>query len=154
MRAPVLHTLATRDMWHDVVRHRSGFGVLKWSTVRNSSLSSRLRVNIREQSGAFLLVFWNQIAALLHPLLESLGIPQGGMHGFRHGRVSFLVENNTPVEVIKVWIGHGSERMVRRYTHLRPMYRSRVLAAIPSLIGCKIDVFDPLTPIFDEEKVA
>ena len=87
----------------------------------------------------------NVLRRQLHPLLESLGIPQGGMHAFRHGRVSFLVENDTPVEVIKAWIGHGSERMVRRYTHLRPMYRSRVLASIPCLIGTKIDVFDPLT---------
>ena len=87
----------------------------------------------------------NVLRRRLHPLLAKLGIPEGGMHGFRHGRVSFLVENNTPVEVIKSWIGHGSERMVRRYTHLRPQYRSRVLASIPSLIGNKIDVFDPLT---------
>lgn len=68
--------------------------------------------------------------------------------------LSFLVENNTPVEVIKPWIGHGSERMVRRYTHLRPLYRSRVLASIPSLVGNKIDVIDPLTPFSTEQKVA
>lgn len=87
----------------------------------------------------------NVLRRQLHPLLERLGISQDGMHGFRHGRVSFLVENGTPVEVIKAWVGHGSERMVRRYTHLRPMYRSSVLASIPCLIGNKIDVFDPLT---------
>ena len=87
----------------------------------------------------------NVLRRHLHPLLKRLAIREGGMHGFRHGRVSFLVENNTPVEVIKAWIGHGSERMVRRYTHLRPQYRSRVLASIPSLVGNKIDVFDPLT---------
>ncbi len=88
----------------------------------------------------------NVLRRRLHPLLEKLCIPKGGMHGFRHGRVSFLVENNTPVEVIKVWIGHGSESMVRRYTHLRPQYRASVLAQIPSVVGNKIDVFDPLTP--------
>jgi integrase len=87
----------------------------------------------------------NVLRRRLHPLLAKLGLPKAGMHGFRHGRVSFLVENNTPVEVIKAWIGHGSERMIRRYTHLRPQYRSRVLASIPSLIGNKIDVIDPLT---------
>ena len=87
----------------------------------------------------------NVLRRQLHPLLQGLGLPRGGMHGFRHGRVSFLAENNTPVEVIKAWIGHGSERMVRRNTHLRPRYRSRVLASIPSLIGNKIDLFDPLT---------
>ncbi len=96
----------------------------------------------------------NVLRRRLHPLLAVLGIPEGGMHGFRHGRVSFLVENNTPVEVIKSWIGHGSERMVRRYTHLRPLYRSRVLASIPSLVGNKIDVIDPLTPVFSAQKVA
>jgi integrase len=87
----------------------------------------------------------NVLRRHLHSLLAKLGIREGGMHGFRHGRVSFLVENNTLVEVIKAWIGHGSERMIRRYTHLRPAYRSRVLASIPSLIGNKIDVIDPLT---------
>jgi integrase len=80
----------------------------------------------------------NVLRRHLHPTLQALSIREGGMHGFRHGRVSFLVENNTPVEVIKAWVGHGSERMVRRYTHLRPQYRSRVLASIPSLIGNKI----------------
>ena len=87
----------------------------------------------------------NMLRRQLHPLLAKLGIPQGGMHGFRHGRVSFLIENDTPIEVIKVWIGHGSERMIRRYTHLRPAYRSPVLASIPALVGNKIDVIDPLT---------
>jgi len=76
------------------------------------------------------------------------------MHGFRHGRVSFLVENNTPVEVIKALMGHGSEAMVRRYTHLRPQYRSRVLASLPSLFGNKIDVFDPNVQLCPSVKVA
>jgi integrase len=80
----------------------------------------------------------NVLRRRLHPILQALSIREGGMHGFRHGRVSFLVENNTPVEVIKAWVGHGSERMVRTYTHLRPQYRSRVLASIPSLVGTKV----------------
>jgi len=68
--------------------------------------------------------------------------------------VSFLVENNTPVEVIKALMGHGSEAMVRRYTHLRPQYRSRVLASLPSLFGNKIDVFDPNVQLCPSVKVA
>jgi integrase len=76
----------------------------------------------------------NVLRRRLHPLLRSLGITDGGMHGFRHGRVSFLVENNTPVEVIKAWIGHGSERMVKKYTHLRPQFRSRILSQIPAIM--------------------
>lgn len=80
----------------------------------------------------------NVLRRHLHTILQALSIREGGLHGFRHGRVSFLVENNTPVEVIKAWVGHGSERMVRIYTHLRPLYRSSVLASIPSLIGSKV----------------
>jgi integrase len=89
----------------------------------------------------------NVLRRRLHPILQACPIREGRMHGFRHGSVSFLIENNTPVEVIKASIGHGSERMVRLYTHLRPQYRSRVLASIPSLVGNKIDVIDPL-PLF------
>ena len=83
---------------------------------------------------------------VLHPILRRLGIPQGGMHGFRHGRVSFLVEHGVPVEVIKAWIGHGSDAMIRRYTHLRPQYRSRILASVPAVIA-------PIDPDFHRGKV-
>ena len=67
----------------------------------------------------------------LHPLLRKLNIPRGGMHAFRHFRVSFLVQNETPLEIIKRWIGHGSEEMIRRYTHLHPTYRKEVMARLP-----------------------
>jgi integrase len=53
----------------------------------------------------------------LHPLLRKLGLERGGMHGFRHHRVSTLVMAGTPMAAIKKWIGHGSEEMVNRYTH-------------------------------------
>lgn len=69
----------------------------------------------------------------LHPLLRKLNIPRGGMHAFRHFRVSFLVQNETPLEIIKRWIGHGSEEMIRRYTHLHPSYRKDVMSRLPSV---------------------
>jgi len=71
---------------------------------------------------------------VLYPLLKRLGIPRSGMHAFRHGRVSYLVECNTPIETIRAWIGHGSDEMVKLYTHLRPEYPKRVLNTIPSLM--------------------
>jgi integrase len=67
----------------------------------------------------------------LHPLLRKLGLKRGGMHAFRHHRVSTLVMAGTPVEVIKKWIGHGSEEMIRRYTHLRPDFMQNELARVP-----------------------
>ena len=53
------------------------------------------------------------------------------MHDFRHHRVSILVMAETAVEVIKKSIGHGSEEMVRRYTHLRPDLMQDELARVP-----------------------
>ncbi len=91
------------------------------------------------------------IRKVLHPVLKRLGIPRCGLHAFRHGRVSYLVENNTPMETIRAWIGHGSDQMVRRYTHLRPEYRKRILATIPALFGNQTSVIDPL-PHFRERK--
>jgi site-specific recombinase XerD len=69
----------------------------------------------------------------LHPLLAKLGIRQAGMHAFRHGRVSYLIEHEVPLEIIKAWIGHGSEQMIRRYMHLRTSYRAAALKNVQSL---------------------
>jgi len=85
----------------------------------------------------------------LHPLLRKLGLERGGMHGFRHHRVSTLVMAGTPMAVIKKWIGHGSEEMVNRYTHLRPDFMRDELARVPdftSEFGPKVAVFDPIDP--------
>jgi integrase len=85
----------------------------------------------------------------LHPLLRKLGLDRGGMHGFRHHRVSTLVMAGTPMAVIKKWIGHGSEDMVNRYTHLRPDFMRDELARVPDFApesGPKIAVIDPFDP--------
>jgi integrase len=85
----------------------------------------------------------------LHPLLRNLGLERGGMHGFRHHRVSTLVMAGTPMVVIKKWIGHGSEEMVNRYTHLRPDFMRDELARVPDFASkfgpetAEIDPFDP-----------
>ena len=55
----------------------------------------------------------------LHPILKKLGLAKCGLHAFRHGRVSFLVENNVPVPVIRLWIGRGSDQTVARDTRTR-----------------------------------
>jgi len=70
-----------------------------------------------------------------YPLLRKLDLEIGGMRAFRHFRVSFLVQNGTPIEIIKRWIGHGSEEMIRRYTHLHPTYCKDVMAKIPTVIA-------------------
>jgi hypothetical protein len=85
----------------------------------------------------------------LHPLLRKVGLERGGMHGFRHHRVSTLVMAGTAVGVIKKWIGHGSEEMVNRYTHLRPDFMQSELERVPDFapkLSTKIAEFDRIDP--------
>jgi integrase len=95
----------------------------------------------------------NVLRRALYPILKALGIPKGGMHGFRHGRVSFLMEQGVPLEVIKRWIGHGSEAMIRRYTHLRPEYGQKILRQLPGVVQ-SVQGSWPLGPTNPEVKPA
>jgi integrase len=70
----------------------------------------------------------------LTPVLEKLKIEMKGLHAFRHFRVTVLVEAGVPMHTIKAWIGHGSEKMVARYTHSRPAYHQQHLANVPSVL--------------------
>jgi len=69
----------------------------------------------------------------LYPLLEKLSFEKGGMHGFRHHRVSTLVMSGVAKDVIKDQIGHGSEQMIKRYTHLRPDFIQNELDRVRNL---------------------
>jgi integrase len=65
------------------------------------------------------------------------------MHGFRQYRVSTRVMAGTSIEVIKKWMGHGSEEMIRRYTPLRPDLMQAELEKVPDF-AAKIAGFDPI----------
>jgi len=54
---------------------------------------------------------------VLKPICKQLGIPEGGCHGFRHGRVSQMQANNVPGDLIKDMIGHSSLKATRTYTY-------------------------------------
>jgi integrase len=90
----------------------------------------------------------------LHPLLRKLGLKRGGMHGFRHHRVSTLVMAGTPIEVIKKWIGHGSEEMIRRYTHLRPDFMRDELAQVPDFATKNASKIVEIAPVAPQLAVA
>jgi integrase len=75
----------------------------------------------------------NVLADVLHPILRELNIELGGLHAFRHHRVSELVMAGVSMPMIRSWIGHGSDRMVSRYTHLNSSYNAVELAKIPEL---------------------
>jgi integrase len=54
---------------------------------------------------------------VLTPLCEKLGMEPGGMHAFRHGRVSHMQANMMPGDFVKNQIGHSSLRITSNYTH-------------------------------------
>jgi integrase len=77
-------------------------------------------------------------------ILEKLGLKHGGLHAFRHGRVSVLQEKGVPGDLVKEWIGHSSLRTTSRYTHIRPEVRER-LAAEVSLFKADVDPIGPIS---------
>ncbi len=54
---------------------------------------------------------------VLTPICEKLGIVPGGMHAFRHGRVSHMQANMMPGDFVMSQIGHSSLRITSNYTH-------------------------------------
>jgi integrase len=54
----------------------------------------------------------------LVPLLRSLGIPQAGLHAFRHGCETVMDGYGTPVAVRLSRLGHGDTRMMVNYSHV------------------------------------
>jgi integrase len=59
----------------------------------------------------------NIVWQVLKPICKRLGIEPGGMHAFRHGRVSHLQANNVPGDFTKNQVGHSSLRTTSGYTH-------------------------------------
>jgi integrase len=54
---------------------------------------------------------------VLTPLCKRLGIEPGGMHAFRHGRVSLMQASRVPADFTLSQIGHSSLRVTSNYTH-------------------------------------
>jgi integrase len=54
---------------------------------------------------------------VLTPLCEKLGMQPGGMHAFRHGRVSHMQASMMPGDFAKNQIGHSSLRITSNHTH-------------------------------------
>jgi len=66
----------------------------------------------------------------LHETLRALGIPRGGLHAFRHGRVSVLQSRGVPADLVKEWVGHSSLQTTSRYTHFDDGYKRRVARSL------------------------
>jgi integrase len=67
---------------------------------------------------------------VLYPICDRLGIPRGGMHAFRHGRVSHLQANNVPPDFTKSQVGHSSLRTTSGYTHFSDGFKREIVERV------------------------
>ncbi len=71
----------------------------------------------------------------LQTILRKLGLEKGGLHAFRHGRVSILQAKGVPGDLVKEWVGHSSLRTTSNYTHFQDEYRQQVVNDVGLLGG-------------------
>jgi integrase len=63
----------------------------------------------------------NVVRVGLRPVLKRLGIPQAGLHAFRHGLATALGESSAPFSVVKGQLRHSDiKTTLGIYTHLIP----------------------------------
>ncbi len=71
----------------------------------------------------------NVLADGLHPALKALGLPQAGMHAFRHGCNRRWELAGVNPAVIRQHMGHSSAAMTARYTGEIPLEQLRVVTS-------------------------
>lgn len=76
----------------------------------------------------------------LHPALKAVGLPQAGMHAFRHGCNRRWELAGLRGAVIRSQMGHSSEAMTAKYTGEIPVEQIR--ADFSRLNGPRIDVME------------
>ena len=77
------------------------------------------------------------VIRVLHPLCERLKIPPGGLHAFRHGRVSLLRVSAAPDDLIKRQIGHSSLKTTSGYTHFSESFQRELADRLSWTLGLK-----------------
>lgn len=58
-----------------------------------------------------------RLLSALKKILAGLRLP-GKLHTFRHAFISNALLNGTPVAVVKEWVGHVDEQVIKLYTHV------------------------------------
>jgi len=74
----------------------------------------------------------------LKPILKKLGITfptRNGMHAFRHGRISYLAYSGVTFAVIREWVGHGSDAMIKHYMARWQANNAAEMAKLRPVVG-------------------
>jgi integrase len=64
---------------------------------------------------------------VLYPICNRLKIQRGGMHAFRHGRVSHMQQHHVPPDFTKSQVGHSSLRTTSGYTHFSDSFKREIV---------------------------
>jgi integrase len=62
---------------------------------------------------------------VIHPLLETKGLPIGGTHIFRRFRMTWLRENSVPTDIERFWLGHANRTVGDDYSMLKKNVKFR-----------------------------
>ena len=77
-----------------------------------------------------------RLLVLLQRVLKSLGLP-GKIHTFRHTFISNALLKRTPVAVVREWVGHVDDQIIRHYTHV---HNEASQAAMQRLAEANLDL--------------
>jgi integrase len=122
--------LADSEGW-EAMRMLKGFVGARIQNPNALVFLSRLDTPLRES---------NVLREALHPALEALGLPQAGMHAFRHGCNRRWELAGMNLAVLRQQMGHSSHAMTVRYTGEIPL--EQVRAAFSFSNGNKIVVLE------------
>ena len=111
-----------RDVWIDLATAR----------MLREHLGSRTAGRIFQSRRGTPLDTSNVLSEVLYPLCDRLSIPRGGLHAFRHGRVSHLQANNVPSDFTKAQVGHSSLRTTSGYTHFSEDFARQTVERLAS----------------------
>jgi integrase len=64
---------------------------------------------------------------VLYPICDRWEIERGGMHAFRHGRVSHMQQQHVPPDFTKNQVGHSSLRTTSHYTHFSDSFKREIV---------------------------
>lgn len=69
------------------------------------------------------------------PLLERLRIPHGGLHAFRHGLTTLMLQEGTDVKTVREVLRHANLRNIMTYTHTNVAHTSAAMARAAATIA-------------------
>jgi integrase len=75
---------------------------------------------------------------VLYPVCERIGIARGGMHAFRHGRVSHMQASGMPEDFTKNQVGHSSLRITGIYTHFEHGQKASFIREVAVLYSKRV----------------